>query len=92
MADNKLTGPVNKSEKPVSKLPGPASKTIEKGKSPKLKLSAVIDVTKEVETLKKTSKELKQSNVELKLQLVQQEERFSNQLAQQGTQLDDKFS
>ena len=42
--------------------------------------------------LKKVSKELKQSNVELKQQLMQQEEWFTNQLSQQGAKLDDKLS
>ena len=55
------------------------------------KSSAVRDISKDVEVLKKTLKELKQSNDELKLQLVQQEERFSNQLAQQGDKVDEKF-
>ena len=82
---SKVTGP----EKPVSKPPGLASRTREESSRPKL--SAVQDVSKDVEVLKKTSKELKQSNEELKLQMVQQEERFSNQLVQQGDKVDKRF-
>ena len=41
-----------------------------------------------MEVLKKTLKELIQSNAELKLQLVEQKERFLNYLAQQEVQFD----
>ena len=45
----------------------------------------------EVGSLKKTIKELKQCNAELKLQIEQQEARLSNQIMQQGAQMDGKF-
>ena len=85
MADKQSAGPTSKTVGPVSKTAGLASKTVNKGKS------SVRDVTKDVESLKKVLKELK-SNVELKQQLAQQEEWFTNQLSQQGTELDKKFS
>ena len=70
---------------------GLAGKTGDKGK-PKPKSSSVGDITKDVEALKKVSKDLKQSNVELKEQLAQQEEWFASQLSQQSAELGAKFS
>ena len=89
MADDEVAGPTGKAEKAVIKQQG-LSRMPDK-ESPKPKSSAVMDISKEVGSLKKTMRELKQYNTELKLQMEQQEARVSSQIMQQGAKLDGKF-
>ena len=84
MADDRVTDSVMKAEKAAVMRPGPRSRTRDR-ESPRSKSSVVADFSEEVESLRKTTRELKQYNAELKLQVEQQE--VSSQILQQGAQM-----
>ena len=85
MADSRDEGSVVKADE-AGKLPGSSGEAMDKGKNPGVKLPVILEDSENMEVLKKTLKELRQSNTELKLQLVEQEEKFLNHLAQQEVQ------